>query len=196
MSDLRDRIVAEIIRDGPMPFSRFMELALYDDDAGALQRRAPGPEGHFVTATHVSSVFIGTLAVAATRARDTVGGDGFTIVDVGAGDGATLAGLAEATGARAIGVDRSAAAREAMTRRGLEVQARTTQRDLLHALGYRRNLDAMRVRQDEARARGDHATEVALWNARGEAAMLVDPQGMGGFGVLVLATAGLPPLVG
>jgi SAM-dependent MidA family methyltransferase len=321
--DLLRRIVAEIEAAGPIPFSRFMELALYDPTHGFFQLTAPGPDGHFVTAPHVSHVFIDALSVAAERARTAVG-EGAIVVDVGAGDGTLLAGLAQATGMRAIGVDRSEAARVAMRARnltpaadipsgirgfvicnelfdnlpfdlvdrergapieieardgalvatgplerarpvlgaaarsmilalarsvergyvmiidyadpeepvrgyaghrpvedlleapgeaditgpvdldtvaalasdaGLVVQARTTQRDLLHAFGYREALTRLQAEQNAARAAGDHVKEVALWNARGEATMLVDPQGMGGYGVLVLGTEGLPPLL-
>lgn len=322
---LRERILTEIGNDGPMRFSRYMELCLYDIQEGFFHCTAPGPDGHFVTAPHVSSVFIDAIARAAEKARAGLSAQGrFEIVDVGAGDGTLLAGLARVTGAPATGVDRSQAARDAIEGRGLSssetvpgriegfvicnelfdnlpfdlidrdtsdailidssggeliatgdlararpvlaeparemissiarsvargyvmivdycdmdepvrgyrgqrpvhdvletpgesditgpvdldalavmaseagltVQARSTQRDLLHSLGYRQHLDELKALQDKARAAGDHATEISLWNARGEAAMLVDPQAMGAYGVLVLGTDGLPPLL-
>lgn len=321
--EARQQIVAEISTAGSIAFSRFMELALYHEQDGFFQRTAPGPGGHFITAPHVSRVFIEALARAATKARTAVGDDA-QIVDIGAGDGTLLASLARMTGMPAIGIDRSDAARRAIehaglaasadippdihgfvicnelfdnlpfdlidrdtdaeiriemrdgmiaatgelararpllgdaaremietiarslrrgyamiidycemdepirgyaghrpvhdvlaapgesditgpvdldaiaamaSASGLQVQARTTQRDLLHALGYRDALDQMKADQTAARIAGDHVTEISLWNARGEAAMLVDPQAMGAYGVLVLATEGLPPLL-
>lgn len=320
---LRARIRSEIATGGPMPFSRYMERALYDSEGGFFARTPPGPRGHFVTSPHLSPVFGDCLVRAVSRALTALGDpDDFAVVDLGAGEG-TLSRVFAANGLRTIAVERSettrahlqaegvephatipdianglivanelfdnipfdlrahtgeeirvttdgdrlaftgdataaravagADAREMInqiaralargyvliidyadldepirgyrdqrpvadvleapgetdvtgpvdldalarfaTEAGLQVQERTTQRDLLARLGYREVLDAMKRQQHDARARGDSAAEVYLWNARGEASVLVDPAGLGGYGVLVLATPGLPPLI-
>lgn len=320
---LRARIRSEIATDGAMPFSRYMELALYDREHGFFARTPPGPRGHFVTSPHLSPVFGDCIVRAVSRALTTLGDpDDFAVVDLGAGDG-TLSRVFAANGLRTIAVERSEAARASLhadgvephatipaianglvianelfdnvpfdlraqtgeeirvttdgdrlaftgdattarpalgddaremidqtaralargyvliidyadpdepirgyrdqrpvtdvleapgetdvtgpvdldalaafaTEAGLQVQGHTSQRDLLARLGYREVLDAMKRQQHDARARGDSAAEVYLWNARGEASVLVDPAGLGGYGVLILATPGLPPLL-
>jgi SAM-dependent MidA family methyltransferase len=62
---LVDRISAEIRRDGPMPFARFMEIALYDPEAGyyTADRReqepqaGPGRAADFLTAPEGHPIF-------------------------------------------------------------------------------------------------------------------------------------------
>ncbi len=58
------RIRAEIDRDGPIPFARFMDLALYDPAAATTARRRPGPgrAGDFLTAPEIHPVFGWALA--------------------------------------------------------------------------------------------------------------------------------------
>ena len=53
------RIRAEIARDGPMPFARFMELALYDPDGGYYRGSdaRPGRGGDFLTAPELHPIF-------------------------------------------------------------------------------------------------------------------------------------------
>ena len=61
---LAARIRDEIARDGPMPFARFMELALYDPDGGyyrATEAR-PGRAGDFLTAPETHPIFGAALA--------------------------------------------------------------------------------------------------------------------------------------
>jgi len=58
------RIRAEIERDGPIPFARFMDLALYDPDGGyyrATEAR-PGRAGDFLTAPEIHPIFGWALA--------------------------------------------------------------------------------------------------------------------------------------
>lgn len=56
---LRDLIISEIRSKGPIPFDRFMELALYTPGLGYYLREIPviGKEGDFFTASHLGNVF-------------------------------------------------------------------------------------------------------------------------------------------
>jgi SAM-dependent MidA family methyltransferase len=78
----------EIRRDGPIPFRRFMEVALYHPEHGYYRRpRDPfGREGDFYTAEQVQPVF-GILIAAAVRALWHRMGEpaDFTVVELGAG---------------------------------------------------------------------------------------------------------------
>jgi SAM-dependent MidA family methyltransferase len=61
---LAARIRAEIVRDGPIPFDRFMDLALYDPAGGyyrATEAR-PGRAGDFLTAPEIHPIFGWALA--------------------------------------------------------------------------------------------------------------------------------------
>ena len=64
------RIHDEIARDGPITFSRFMDLALYDPEGGyyrAVNAR-PGREGDFLTAPEAHPIFGAALARAVADA--------------------------------------------------------------------------------------------------------------------------------
>lgn len=112
--NLRDRIVAAIERGGPMPFDRFMDLALYGPEGffagGPLRSRK---SGDFLTSPEVSPLFGETLAryVAAERERI---GDPFLLVEVAAGSGSLLRPLLDELDVDALAVEVSAAARAAL----------------------------------------------------------------------------------
>lgn len=80
----------EIARQGPLPFRRFMQLALYHPEYGYYRRaRDPfGKAGDFYTAAQLQPVF-GILIAARVRALcDELGRPpDFTVVDLGAGRG-------------------------------------------------------------------------------------------------------------
>ena len=80
----------EIARDGPLPFHRFMQLALYHPEHGYYRRaRDPfGKAGDFYTAAQLQPVF-GILIAARVRAlwNDLGRPPDFTVVDLGAGRG-------------------------------------------------------------------------------------------------------------
>ncbi|MGH9501175.1 MAG: class I SAM-dependent methyltransferase [Terriglobales bacterium] len=61
---LRDKIIAEIRSNGPIPFSRYMELCLYDPEHGYYSRNAEqfGKGGDFYTSSDVHAVFGRLLA--------------------------------------------------------------------------------------------------------------------------------------
>jgi SAM-dependent MidA family methyltransferase len=92
---LVERIREEIRRDGPMPFVRFMELALYDPDGGYYRGAEPRPGrvGDFLTGPELHPIFGATLVGAIEEFWDRLGRpDPFVIREYGAGTGA----LAEA----------------------------------------------------------------------------------------------------
>lgn len=59
MSTLREKIVQEIRDQGPLPFSRYMELCLYDPELGYYSHHAGqfGKAGDFYTSSDVHAVF-------------------------------------------------------------------------------------------------------------------------------------------
>ena len=64
MKVLRQKIEQEIHERGPIPFSRYMELCLYDLELGYYSRRAEqfGKAGDFYTSSDVHAVFGRLLA--------------------------------------------------------------------------------------------------------------------------------------
>jgi SAM-dependent MidA family methyltransferase len=81
--------------DGFVPFDRFMEAALYSEEAGYYARpESPlGPAGDFYTAPSVTPLFAATFAHRVAAARATLPGRPFTLVDIGPGDGRLMAGI-------------------------------------------------------------------------------------------------------
>jgi SAM-dependent MidA family methyltransferase len=94
---LAARIAAEIEAAGPMPFDRFMEMALYDADGGYFTTGAVRSEkaGDFLTSPEVSPLFGETLARFVASESERVG-DPFTVVEVGAGTGSLLRPMLDA----------------------------------------------------------------------------------------------------
>ncbi len=64
MNELRRKIEAEILERGPIPFSRYMEICLYDREFGYYSRTAAqfGKAGDFYTSSDVHAVFGRLLA--------------------------------------------------------------------------------------------------------------------------------------
>lgn len=95
-ADLAERIRDEIRRNGPMPFARFMELALYDPAGGYYRSpdARPGRGGDFLTAPELHPIFGEMLARALLQAWDGMGRpDPFVVREHGAGDGALAASM-------------------------------------------------------------------------------------------------------
>jgi SAM-dependent MidA family methyltransferase len=109
---LKQRIVTEIIEKGPMPFERFMELALYDREGffGGDTLRSTR-SGDFLTSPEVSPLFGETLAVYVQRIRDEIG-EPFEVVEAAAGSGSLLRPLLDTIEVEAVAVEASPAARE------------------------------------------------------------------------------------
>ena len=98
---LAARIHAEIDRDGPITFARFMELALYHPDGGYYRAEAvrPGRDGDFLTAPETHPIFGAALARAVADTWQRLGRPpSFVLREHGAGTGtlavAILDGLA------------------------------------------------------------------------------------------------------
>jgi SAM-dependent MidA family methyltransferase len=64
VNELRRKIEAEILERGPIPFSRYMEICLYDPELGYYSRNAAqfGKAGDFYTSSDVHAVFGRLLA--------------------------------------------------------------------------------------------------------------------------------------
>ena len=79
MSALEAIIHDEIARTGPMPFARFMELALYHPEHGYYEREADpvGRAGDFYTSVSVGPLFGELLAWRFARWLETAGAGEF-----------------------------------------------------------------------------------------------------------------------
>lgn len=111
---LRDRIVATISAEGPIPFERFMGLSLYEPDGffgGGVLRSEKS--GDFLTSPEVSSAFGATLAAYVRAERERIG-EPFELVEVAAGSGSLIGPLLDAFPVAATVVEVSPAAREAV----------------------------------------------------------------------------------
>ena len=105
LSDLREdavlagRIRDEIRREGPMPFARFMELALYDPDGGYYRsaEARPGRAGDFLTAPELHPMFGQLIGRAVEDAWRALGEpERFVVVEHGAGEGSLAVPLLRA----------------------------------------------------------------------------------------------------
>ena len=89
----------EIEERGPIPFRRFMELALYHPELGyyATGKNRVGREGDFITNVSVGSLFGRLLAHDFVRAWEGMGRpDPFDLVEIGANHGQLFADVANA----------------------------------------------------------------------------------------------------
>lgn len=116
-----DRIRDEISRTGPIPFDRFMEIALYDAEHGYFTsgRLRSDRAGDFLTSPEVSPLFGETIARFVDAERALIGSP-FTLVEAGAGSGSLVAALLGAlhnAPDRVVAVEVSAAARTALAAR-------------------------------------------------------------------------------
>ena len=97
---LVERIRDEIRREGPMPFARFMDLALYDPEGGyyrAAEAR-PGWAGRdFLTAPELHPIFGAALSTGLRDVWHTLGSPArFVIREHGAGEGALAQSILDA----------------------------------------------------------------------------------------------------
>jgi SAM-dependent MidA family methyltransferase len=90
---LSDRIRSEMSDEGLVPFSRFMEMALYEPGLGYYSAglHKLGAGGDFVTAPELGSLFARCLAQQAAEVAEEL--DDFDILEVGAGTGRLAADL-------------------------------------------------------------------------------------------------------
>jgi SAM-dependent MidA family methyltransferase len=132
--ELVARIRAEIEREGPMTFARFMDLALYDADGGYYRSATArsGRTGDFLTAPEAHQLFGRALARHFSDVWHALGEpDPFTVREYGAGAG----GLAEGVLAGLAGDDSGLAT--AARYRPVEVEPRRIEalRDRLSTAG-------------------------------------------------------------
>ena len=176
LSELREdpglagRIRDEIRRDGPMPFARFMDLALYDPDGGYYRSAdaRPGRGGDFLTAPELHPIFGEMVARAVSEVWDALGRpDAFLVREYGAGDGALalpmLAGLESAIRFDPIDVDprRIEALSSRLADAGLDGRlARPDAPEFDGVIIANEVLDALPVHR--IRRRGDRLRELAV----------------------------------
>lgn len=85
-----DAIARRIAQDGPVPFSEFMEAALYAPQGGYYTsgRQTWGPKGDYITSVDVSPVFARTLGRQVVECWEKLGSPtSFELVEAGAGRG-------------------------------------------------------------------------------------------------------------
>jgi len=112
---LKQRIIDEIGASGPVPFERFMEMALYDDEGFfGGERLRSDKSGDFLTSPEVSGLFGETLAGYVERIRDDIG-QPFRFVEVAAGSGSLLRSLLAVVDVEAMAVEVSPAARRSLS---------------------------------------------------------------------------------
>jgi len=89
MNDIEKTIISEIKEKGPITFKDFMNIALYDNHNGyySAGRAEIGKKGDFYTSPHVHTAFGEVIANFILRAKDFIGNDKFTIVEIGSGKG-------------------------------------------------------------------------------------------------------------
>jgi SAM-dependent MidA family methyltransferase len=98
---LGELIREQIQRQGPMPFARFMELALYHEQWGYYRRgRDPfGVGGDYFTNSQLQPVFGRLVAQQIDRWREEMGGpEDFSIIELGPGRGETSGVLLDRLG--------------------------------------------------------------------------------------------------
>lgn len=95
-AELLERIREEVRRTGPMPFARFMQLALYAVDGGYYRAAStrPGRGGDFITAPELHPIFGWTLSSALDEIWRRLGApEPFFVREVGAGTGALASAI-------------------------------------------------------------------------------------------------------
>ncbi|MEX1271150.1 MAG: class I SAM-dependent methyltransferase, partial [Acidimicrobiia bacterium] len=87
---MRDVIAAEVAASGPIPFERFMQLALYGETGFFSSTRLRSQKaGDFLTSPEVSPMFGETLAAFVASERERIG-EPFRLVEVAGGSGSLL----------------------------------------------------------------------------------------------------------
>lgn len=89
MSEIAQILRQEIVREGVIPFARFMELALYCPDFGYYEcgGRTPGRGGDFITSVSVGALFGQLLAAQFMDWMQDLGPGPLRLVEAGAHDG-------------------------------------------------------------------------------------------------------------
>lgn len=88
MNVLKQKIIEQITQNGPIPFDRFMEMALYEPGLGyyASESTEIGKKGDFYTSQHVHSIFGMMIGRQSEEMWEMIGKpDVFYIIEPGAG---------------------------------------------------------------------------------------------------------------
>ncbi len=126
MTKAEQLVRQEIRRLGPLPFSKFVELALYHPLYGYYNRKTPqrGKAGDYFTSMQVSSIFPRICARLFSSMKEALGCDQFALIEIGSGDGEFLEGVLhqlnidkQARGFRVWAVERSRPARDKLVKR-------------------------------------------------------------------------------
>jgi len=107
---LVERIHAEIDRDGPITFARFMDLALYDPLGGYYRAATPRPGrgGDFLTAPETHPIFGAALARGLQEVWERLGRpDPFVLREYGAGTGALIVSVLQRLAVDGTGLERA-----------------------------------------------------------------------------------------
>lgn len=111
---MKQTLLDLIAVEGPLPFERFMSLALYGDGGFfASQILRSQKAGDFLTSPEVSPMFGETLARHVEREHERIG-EPFTLVEVAGGSGSLLEPLLAVHRVESVAVEASPAAREAL----------------------------------------------------------------------------------
>ena len=88
MCVLEEIIRKEIEKNGPIPFSKFMEIALYNDLFGYYSKAGKiGKLGDFYTSPSVDSLFGKLLGKQIEQMLETINEKEFSVIEMGAGNG-------------------------------------------------------------------------------------------------------------
>ncbi len=96
MRELEQRLLAEVAASGPLAFERFVDVALYDPDAGfyAANGQAGGRRGDFVTSVEIGPLFAAVVGDWLDGVwRDAGEPQEFRVAEFGAGVGTLFRGL-------------------------------------------------------------------------------------------------------
>lgn len=111
---MRDVIAAEVAASGPIPFERFMQLALYGETGFFSSTRLRSERaGDFLTSPEVSPMFGETLAAFVRAERERIG-EPFRLIEVAGGSGSLLRSLLGEVDVDAWAVEVSPAAAAAL----------------------------------------------------------------------------------